>query len=694
MRPQLLFSCFAEVTALPGVGPRLAGLIRKLAGPRIVDLLWLLPREIIDRRYRPTIIAAEPNRVATLRVHVTLHQPPLSARHPYRIACRDETGALTLIFFRGDRKYLEQALPQDSVRIVSGRQELYNGAAQMAHPDFILPEDRLSDLPDVEPVYPLTAGLTPRLLRKAVQAAVGRVRPLPEWLDPALMRRMNWPAWDVALRAAHKPESETALRPEAPPRARLAYDELLANQLALSLTRARARRRAGRPRQGDGSLRARVLAALPYRLTEWQEQALGEILADMAAPARMLRLLQGDVGSGKTIVALLAMLNAVESGGQAALMAPTEILARQHAAVIAALAGPAGVPVVTLTGRDKGVERQALLADIASGAARLVIGTHALFQDDIVFHDLALAVVDEQHRFGVRQRLALAGKSRDADLLVMTATPIPRTLMMSAYGDLDVSRLAGKPPGRLPVRTLVVDVGRLEEVLEGVGREVARGARVYWICPLVEESDVLDFTAAMERHAALARRFGEDRAALLHGRMKPAEKDAVMARFASGDAAILVATTVVEVGMDVPEATLMLVEQAERFGLAQLHQLRGRIGRGDQPSTCILLRSSFLGETARARLETLRATDDGFEIAEKDLALRGAGEVLGTRQSGLPEFRLADLAAHGDLMQMACADTAWIMENDPGLTGPRGPALRLLLYLFERDAAVETLQAG
>jgi len=694
MRPQALFPYFAEVTALSGVGPRLAGLIRRLAGPRIVDLLWVLPREIIDRRYRPAVAAAEPGRVATLRVHVTLHQPPLSARYPYRVACRDTTGALTLIFFKGDRKYLEQALPQDSVRIVSGRVEHYNGAAQMAHPDFILPEDRLAELPDVEAVYPLTAGLTPKVLRKAVQAAVNRVRPLPEWLEPGLKHRMGWPGWAEAVRAAHRPENAAALEPGAPPRARLAYDELLANQLALALIRARARRRAGRQRQGDGSLRARVREGLPYQLTEWQEQALGEILKDMAAPARMLRLLQGDVGSGKTIVALLAMLNAVESGGQAALMAPTEILARQHAAVIAPLAGRAGVRTVILTGRDKGTERRRALEDIASGAAGLVVGTHALFQEDVVFRDLALAVVDEQHRFGVRQRLGLAGKSRDADLLVMTATPIPRTLMMSAYGDLDVSRLAGKPPGRLPVRTLVVDIARLEEVLEGVGREMAGGARIYWICPLVEESDTLDFTAAMERHAALARRFGEDRVALLHGRMKPAEKDAAMARFASGDAVILVATTVVEVGMDVPEATLMLVEQAERFGLAQLHQLRGRIGRGDRPSTCILLRSSFPGETARARLETLRATDDGFEIAEKDLALRGAGEVLGTRQSGLPEFRLADLTAHAELMQMASTDAAGILESDPGLTGPRGQALRLLLYLFERDAAVETLQAG
>lgn len=694
MRPEALFPIFAPVSNLKGVGPRIASLLEKMAGPHVADLLWLFPRDLIDRRDRPTIAAALPGNIVTLTVEVVRHEPSADRRRPYRVICRDASDTITLIFFHAKKDYLARQLPEGARRVISGKIELYGGRKQMPHPDHIVPPDRADEIPEVEPVYPLTAGLTAKTVHKATMAALERLPSLPEWLDPAYLNQNAWPAWDHAIRKAHHPSGPGAFSPLAPERARLAFDELLANQLALALVRAKARKRAGRQIKGDGRLRKKVLEALPYRLTNSQTQALSEIGGDMAAKGRMLRLLQGDVGSGKTVVALMAMLDAVECGGQAALMAPTEILARQHLETIQPLADVAGLTVAVLTGRDKGKARAALLEELARGEIDIIVGTHALFQAEVVFKDLMLAVIDEQHRFGVHQRLMLTEKGAAVDVLVMTATPIPRTLMMSAYGDLDSSRLTDKPPGRQPIKTVVIAAPRRAEVIEGLKRQIGAGAKIYWVCPLVEESEVTDLAAAEERCAELRRLIGEDTVALVHGRMKGKEKDEAMARFVDGPADILVATTVIEVGVNVPAATVMVIEHAERFGLAQLHQLRGRIGRGDKASTCILLRAEFMTETARERLKTLAETEDGFVIAEKDLELRGAGEILGTKQSGLPEFKVADIAFHGDLMKAAYDDCRIVLERDPELKSERGKALRTLLYLFERDAAIANLQSG
>ncbi len=693
MRPAVLNPLFAEVTVLPGVGPRLGKLFEKLGAPRVVDLLWHLPYAIVDRRHVTTIAAAPEGRIATLRIVVEQHLPGGAPRRPYRVRCRDSTGFIHLVFFHAREDWLAKMLPVGAERVVSGLFERFHDEAQMTHPDHIAAPEAMDEVATVEPVHPLTAGLSGKVLGRAIRAAVERAPVLPEWLDPALKAREGWPDWRAALQAAHAPQSEAELAPETPARRRLAYDELLANQLALALVRASLRRLSGRTVRGDGSLRAKVTAALPFALTGAQSRALAEIDADLAAPTRMLRLLQGDVGSGKTVVALLAMLSAVESGAQAAMMAPTEILARQHLATIQPLAAAAGLEVALLTGREKGRNRQAILDGIASGETAIAVGTHALFQDDVAFRDLAVAVVDEQHRFGVHQRLELAAKGRAVDMLVMTATPIPRTLTLTAYGDMDVSRLDEKPPGRKPVRTVAMPVERIDEVVGAVGRAIGAGAKVYWVCPLVEESEKIDLAAAEERHAHLAGEFF-GRVGLVHGRMKGAQKDAVMAGFADGETDILVATTVIEVGVNVPAATVMVIEHAERFGLAQLHQLRGRIGRGDKDSTCILLYGHPLTETAKARLAILRETEDGFRIAEEDLRLRGAGELLGTRQSGLPQFKIADLAAHGDLLETARADARLILDRDPDLAGERGQALRTLLYLWQRDAQVRTIRSG
>jgi len=693
VRPNILNPLFAPITSLPGIGQRLAKAVEKLAGPLVVDLLWHLPTGLIDRRNQPHLSAAADGSIVTVVVRVERHAKPHNPRAPYKVRCSDPTGFIDLVFFNARGDYLDKTLPVGSMRAISGRVERYDGQLNMVHPDHMVPAEDLAQIQIVEPVYPMTAGLPAKVLRKAIEAAITRAPQLGEWLDPSLLAQRRWPGWNQALAEAHHPADEGGLSTFSPARQRLAYDELLSNQLALAIVRARNKRKAGRGSKGDGSLRKKIVAALPYQLTGSQKTALDEILADMAAPTRMLRLLQGDVGSGKTVVALLAMANAIEAGSQAALLAPTDILARQHFATLEPLCAKAGIELALLTGREKGKAREALLARLASGDLKLIVGTHALVQEGVDFADLRLAIVDEQHRFGVKQRQALADKGAGVDLLVMTATPIPRTLMLTAYGDIDVSKLTEKPAGRQPIDTRTLPLERLHEVADGLRRAIAGGARIYWICPLVDESEQVDLAAATERHRMLAQMFG-DRVGLVHGQQKAAERDAAMAAFAQGNLDILVATTVIEVGVNVPEATIMVIEHAERFGLAQLHQLRGRVGRGSAKSSCLLLYQAPLGETAKARLQILRDTEDGFRIAEEDLRLRGGGEVLGTRQSGLPEFRVADLAVHGELLAMARDDAQLVIDRDLALKTPRGEALRLMLYLFHQDEAIKLLGSG
>ncbi|WP_020591798.1 ATP-dependent DNA helicase RecG [Kiloniella laminariae] len=693
MRPEILFPLFTPVSTLQGVGPRLSVLYEKLAGSRVLDLCWHLPVGMIDRRYAPTLADALPDRVATLKVTVSRHSPAPNRRSPYRVFCHDATGEIQLVFFHARADYLMKLLPPGEVRIISGKLERFGETLQMAHPDHMVPLEEEAEVKTVEPVYPLSAGVTLKPLTKAIRGALALTPALPEWLDPAHKAREQWQIWRDCLEQAHHPRSDDELTPFSPIRKRLAYDELLANQLAISLVRQQQTAAKGRATKGKGHLREQMLDILPFTLTGSQDQAIKEVITDMESSDRMLRLVQGDVGSGKTAVALFPMLAAIETGAQAAIMAPTEILARQHYNTLQPFAEKLGVTITILTGRDKGKARSAILENIATGKAQMVIGTHALFQDEIIFHNLALAVIDEQHRFGVHQRLSLAKKGAGVDMLVMTATPIPRTLMLTAYGDMAVSRLTEKPAGRQPVDTRTVPLDKIADVINGVARSLDQGTKVYWVCPLVEESDKSDLAAAEARFRELEERFGK-RVGLIHGRMKGPEKDAVMEQFSKGSIDLLIATTVIEVGVDVPQATIMIIEHAERFGLAQLHQLRGRIGRGSEKSTCILLYQGPLGETSKARLKIMRESDDGFVIAEEDLRLRGAGEMLGTRQSGLPEFRVADLACHGDLLATARDDASLIMEKDPTLQSDRGKALRVLLYLFERDTAVTYLKSG
>ncbi|RMC30983.1 ATP-dependent DNA helicase RecG [Paracoccus alkanivorans] len=693
-RPPALFPLFAAIDTLPGIGPKGRDALAQMGIERPRDLAMTLPANGITRRRIDRIAEAHPPEIVTVAITVGRHFPPKSRGRPWRVHCADAHGGdLTLVFFHPRRDWIESQLPAGARRIVSGKLELFDGLAQMVHPDHILREDE--QLPAAfEPVYPLSQGLTQRMMAKAVTAAMERLPEVEEWIDPQLLKDRGWPGFAGALQQAHAPESPRDLSPDSPARARLAYDEFLAHQMTLALVRREKRRLKGRPTRGDGRLRQAVLASLPWPPTGAQTRAVAEIAADMASDRRMNRLLQGDVGSGKTLVAMLSALVAVEAGGQAVLMAPTEILARQHARALEPLARAAGVRLAALTGRDKGELRAQLLEDLAQGRIDILVGTHAVFQKDVHFHDLRLAIIDEQHRFGVAQRLELSAKGDiPPDMLIMTATPIPRSLALTQYGDLDLSVLDEKPPGRQPITTVMIPDRRLDEVTARLHAVLEQGARAYWVCPLVDESELSDLTAAEARFQSLRAQFGED-VRLIHGQMPADQRDAAMADFASGRARILVATTVIEVGVDVPEATIMVIERAESFGLAQLHQLRGRVGRGQGASTCLLMYHPPLGETGARRLTTLRDTEDGFRIAEVDLEMRGAGDVIGTAQSGLPRFHIGDLEHQPGLMAVARQDARALLERDPALESARGRAVRFLMWLMQQDQAIRLISVG
>jgi len=699
MRPPLLNPLFAPITSLAGVGPKQDRLFRHLLGreetPRLVDLLLHLPASVIDRRARPKIRDAVPGTIVTLEVTVDRHRPTpgRNPRAPHLVYASDDTGDVVLTYFRAQPGYVEKLLPVGSKRYVSGTAQMYDGTLQITHPDRVVDEAGFAKLSGIDPVYPLTEGLALGSLRRAMAQALQKLPALPEWISPEVIRRCKFPDIAQALNRVHVPVELTDILPDGPFWSRLAFDELLAGQLALALVRAQLRRPAGDRHAGDGHLRKKIIDALPYALTSSQRQAAAAIADDLRQPVRMLRLLQGDVGSGKTVVALSAAAAVTEVGKQAALMAPTEILARQHIKTITPLAERAGLRVAILTGREKGKERRDILARLAAGDIDFLVGTHALIQDDVVFKALALAVVDEQHRFGVRERLALTAKGEAVDVLVLSATPIPRTLVLTYFGDMDISELREKPAGRQPIDTRAVPDSRLNEVMDAVGRALHAGKLVYWICPLVEESETVNLTDAEARFESLKARFG-DKVGLVHGKMRGTDKDRVMAQFAAGEIGLLVATTVVEVGVDVAAASIMVIENAERFGLAQLHQLRGRIGRGSEASTCLLLYREPLNEMSKARLRVIRETTDGFRIAEEDLKLRGEGDVLGVRQSGLPGYRIARSDVHGQLITQARDEALRIMKDNPKLKGARGEALRCLLYLFERDEALPLIGAG
>ena len=693
-RPDILWPLFGSLQGLDGIGPKIAQTLEKSGIGKPRDLLMSLPYSGVDRRRRDTIRGVSPPAICTVEVEVGAHHPPASRGRPYRVFVRDAETDFMLVFFNARPDWLRKQLPTGQRRLISGRIEMFDGMVQMTHPDHIATPAEATSIPVFEPLYVQHGGVAQKTLFKAMRSAMRLAPDLDEWIDPGLIAREGWPGWQEALKRAHRPTSADDLTDTAPARQRLAYDELLAHQLTLALARSRTRAMRGQASVATGHLQDKVLKSLLYTPTGAQTRAIAEIAADLGSDRRMNRLLQGDVGSGKTLVALMALLVAVEAGGQGVMMAPTEILARQHLDGLAPLAEAAGVRLEILTGRDKGAARAEKLAALKTGEIGILVGTHAVFQADVAFRDLRLSVVDEQHRFGVAQRMELASKGDGVDVLVMTATPIPRSLSLAQYGDMDVSVLDEKPPGRKPVTTALVSSGRMDEVVDRLKKSVADGRQAYWVCPLVDESEVSDLTAAEDRFTRLRAALGEGVVGLVHGQMPAEKKDDAMARFVAGRTKVLVATTVIEVGVNVPNASIMVIERAESFGLAQLHQLRGRVGRGTEQSTCLLMYQSPLSEGGRRRLEVLRETEDGFRIAEEDLAMRGAGDVLGTAQSGLPRFKIADMERQAGLMAVAQSDARKLLADDPSLDSDRGKAARVLLWLMEQDRAIRLISVG
>ncbi|EJF80918.1 ATP-dependent DNA helicase RecG [Bartonella doshiae] len=702
MLPSLITPLFNSIRTLSGITPKTYSLLAKVLNinpiqrdPTLIDLLQLMPNSVIDRRMRPGIAFAQEGITVTLEIFIDQHQPPPTGRNrlPYRIRAHDQTGIINLVFFHAQSSWLKKQLPEGKKVIVSGKVERFNGQLSMVHPDHIAPSEKLNQIPLIEPIYPSTAGLSTKTLRRAIQNALEHIPLLPEWIDENIKKQQNFSSFSIALRRIHSPIDPDDLTLESAARRRLAYDELLASQLALGLIRLKTKSLSGISRSPTGTYTEKLLKALPFQLTDGQKAAIKDIAKDLASPEPMLRLLQGDVGAGKTAVALMAMAQIAENAGQSALMAPTEVLARQHFATIAPLAQKIGLQTTLLTGREKGKVRVNILDDILSGHASIIIGTHALIQDNVTYNNLALAIIDEQHRFGVHQRLSLTSKGQTPDMLVMTATPIPRTLVLTAFGDMDVSQITEKPMGRQSITTATLSLKRIHELLERIEIALEKGEKLYWICPLVEESTNLELTSIENRFTLLSERFGT-RVGMIHGKMSTDEKEAAMASFKCGDIRILVATTVIEVGVDIPDASIIVIEHAEHFGLSQLHQLRGRVGRGEKKSSCILLYKDPLTKTAATRLNIIRNTEDGFKIAEEDWRLRGEGELLGTRQSGAPEFHIANLAVHSALLSMARRDARLFLQQDPYLSSERGQALRLLLYLFGREDATRLLRAG
>ncbi len=693
MRPEVLFPLFAPIQSLPKVGPKTAKALEKISIYKVADALFHLPYNVIDRRYRPKVSEIKNEGIATVMVRIVEHIPSQRRGMPYRVIAEDETGQIEIVFFQARPDYILGKLPTGEERLISGEVGFFQNKPQMTHPEHILRLEETYKLNGLEARYGLTASVHQKTIQNIVYHCLKRVPSLPEWVDETVLKRQGWCGWQEALTRIHQPEELSDIDQESKYYQRLAYDEFFANQLTLQIVRASYKKTPGKERAVKGTLRNKYLNTLPFDLTNAQQNVLAEIDEDMASSSKMIRLLQGDVGSGKTVVAALAALTTIENHEQVAFMSPTSILATQHFNELYESLGAIGVRVEILTGKEKGKKREKVLEELKAGDIDIVVGTHALFQDDVVFKALGLAIIDEQHRFGVEQRLKLSAKGEMTDILVMTATPIPRTLLMSAYGDLDVSRMTEKPPGRQKIETRTIPTGKIADVVAGLKRALEKGTKIYWICPLVEESEELELMSVEERFNLLQKVFGET-VDLIHGKMKEREKDNVMERFINGDVNILVATTVIEVGVNVPEATIMIIEHAERFGLAQLHQLRGRVGRGSEASNCLLMYKAPLSETATARLKTMRESDDGFYISEQDMKLRGAGEVLGKRQSGLPEYKIADFYEHADLIGMARDDARLLLEKDPRLISERGKAAQTLLHLFEKDQVVSYIESG
>ena len=692
-RPERFFPLFSSISNLSGVGPRATLALKKLGVERVRDLLFLLPVGGIKRRKVFDLVSISLPEIITVEILVKSYQQTKKPG-PIRVLTSIRKSDLDLVFFNARLDWIKTVLPKNEKRVISGKLENFQSGMQMVHPDYIVSSSESGKIPDFEPNYPLTKGVSKKFLIKIMLQAIDKNISFQEWINESIVQKFQWPRFKTSILMVHNPKCIKETLFDYPARERLAFDELFAHQMSLALARLHFRRIRGVSILGSGVLTKKLYDSLPFSLTASQEKAVNEIRQDLSSELRMNRLLQGDVGSGKTIVAFISMLTVVEFGAQAALLAPTEILAKQHYKVISELSEKININVILLSGRDSGLKKRSKLAQIQDGLAQIIIGTHALFQENVIYKKLAFAVIDEQHRFGVHQRLNLARKGINIDVLSMSATPIPRSLSLTFYGDMDMSILDEKPKDRKPVKTAVMPASKLELIFDRLEMSLDDDRRVFWVCPLIDESEVLQVTSAELRLEIIEKRFPQKKIGLVHGQMSSNDRDKVMRKFIKGEINLLVSTTVIEVGLDVPAASIMIVEGAERFGLAQLHQLRGRVGRGSEQSSCILIYSGRLGKNSKARLEILRDTDDGFKIAEADLRIRGAGDVLSIQQSGVPKFMVADLQSHSHLLEIARKDSQLLLASDPGLTTPRGVAVRDLLYLMDLQSSLAFIQVG
>ncbi len=694
MRSNKINPLFSPILSLSGIGPKLDVLFQRLVGPRLVHLLWHLPYNIIKRKFINNIIEAEINSLITFKVDVIKHKPSyFSSKAPYKISCLCGDTPVTLVFFYARQPYIKTVLPEGESRFISGKLEYFKNTYQITHPSHIVEIDKLNTLKNIEPVYSLTAGLTHNIYIKTIDKILQKIPDLEEWIDEKIINKYFFNDWKNSLLKSHQPTSKDDLMESNIYRKRLAYDELLAHQLAIAIIRNYNQKTKGIKFNQNLNLVFKCINNLPFKLTQSQKKAWKEIFEDLTSPHQMIRLLQGDTGSGKTVIALLSLIHAIDSSYQGVLMAPTSILAQQHFNNLSTILKPLNINILLLTGKDTGNSRLEKLSLIKTGEAQIIIGTHALIQDDVSYHSIGLVVCDESHRFGVFQRLSLTNKGKKPNVLTMSGTPIPRTLALAAYGNIDQSRLTEKPEGRIPINTKSIPISKVNDLINRLTNKIETNEKIYWVCSLVEESEELDLQAATKRFESLNRKF-KGKVLLIHGQLKEKEKENVMKKFQNEDYSILVATTVIEVGVDVPLATTMIIENAERFGLSSLHQIRGRIGRNNMPANCILLFKENIGELAKKRIAKMKETNDGFEIAEHDSLLRGEGDRIGKKQSGQPSFLIADLAFDKELLEDARKTVEFISNNDPKLENENGLRLRNLLHLFEKDVAIKTLLAG
>ena len=685
MRPKILYKLFSNIISLKGIGPKNAKVIERLCGKYVIDLLFHKPSTYIDRRNSPKIIDLEEGKIATIIVTIDSHSPSFNKRMPYRINCTDNTGSVSIVYFNLRGPYLKKIFPVGRQKVISGKFEKFNDNFQITHPQHVVDIDNLDNVKKIECIYPLTSGLTSKTIQKSINSALINLDPLPEWIPDDKIRTNNWPNWNEAIKKIHNPintsDSVNSLFLE-----RLVFDELLAQQLTIRLIKNKISHTQGIALERNNKFINQLEKKLDFSLTNDQLKTIDEISSDQSKPSKMLRLLQGDVGSGKTIVALFAMMQCLENEKRSILMAPTEILAEQHFNTIANIINSMNLTCSLITSSTK--ENHNFNADI-------LIGTHALFQEKVSFDNIGLVVIDEQHKFGVHQRILLNEKAgNDCDILLMTATPIPRTLELAAYGDTDISKIMEKPKNRKEINTKSINITKVEDLKKSLNKIIDKGEKIYWVCPLVDESEKLQLQSVNERLKDLRNYYNDYSVEIVHGQMQQEDKNSVMQKFKSGKVNILVATSVIEVGIDDPDATVIIIENAERFGLSQLHQLRGRVGRGAKTSTCILLFNGPLTENAKRRIKIMKETNDGFKIAEEDLDIRGAGEILGSKQSGVPNFKLSNLDKHKHLLEEARETAIKTIKDDPQLKSSLGKAQRVLLHLFRNDVAIDYLKTG